>query len=583
MANIFVDETSDKLALGAGMEDAGTFNSDVFIGGSALAIGDGSVSLSFHGTSAVFYGLVSGETVDAKGPDIGIIVNIDDRDSFVTNVRQQTAIVPFFTTPTLNEGNHNVTLSTPSNILLDYMVVTAGKTTPLAGEQLIVDDSDPAVKYTGLWTRNQSALFSPTETRLPFGNATQQTTALNASVLFSFTGSAISVVGESNTGPGALGLQFTFDGVVFPVVRFAPLAVPNTNFKWYAGSFTPGNHTIQIQVAEAPAGAAFVLDYFMYTPSFASLADQSGSANRAGATGTASDPAATATGGPPSRSGATGSGSGRVAFIGIVFGVVLGVISLLVIASIVACRMKRSRARKQKRQEDPVIVPFKAMFPSHKENASAATSTSTVQTQQQNLPEPTPEFSAQEKRSPSMQKGSRSRSRSRAQDEGAEGSGSGSASGSTSVRRDRPALTLERIPTSHTTSPANTSASAGASAKTSAGTSSQPSASSSSAGPPRRGRERSGSGGTRTRSGGGRSGSGSGMELRRERTRNSTRARGASVDQGNEGAGTSAGGLPAGMGGGVGVGVLDVGDRDSRWDMRSITSSTVPPPYEPRE
>jgi hypothetical protein len=70
------------------------------------------------------------------------------------NVRQ------WYQSPTLREGQHNITVSHTPAVSVDYAVVTAGQNTPLLGQVLIVDDGDSAITYGGSWTRNTNTFSS---------------------------------------------------------------------------------------------------------------------------------------------------------------------------------------------------------------------------------------------------------------------------------------------------------------------------------------------------------------------------------------------------------------------------------------
>jgi hypothetical protein len=96
----------------------------------------------------------------------------------------------WYQSPTLPEGQHNITITHIASTSVDYAVVNAGQTTPLLGQVLIIDDNDPSITYGGSWTRNTS-MFSTSYDPfigLPFGNATHQTTSTGASATFSFIG-----------------------------------------------------------------------------------------------------------------------------------------------------------------------------------------------------------------------------------------------------------------------------------------------------------------------------------------------------------------------------------------------------------
>lgn len=76
------------------------------------------------------------------------------------------------------------------------MVITAGPTTPLSGQRLIVDDIDSEIVYSGNWTTlkgRYTSNTSPTE-GLPYGNSTHQATSAGQTATFQFSGEALGPV-----------------------------------------------------------------------------------------------------------------------------------------------------------------------------------------------------------------------------------------------------------------------------------------------------------------------------------------------------------------------------------------------------
>lgn len=99
----------------------------------------------------------------------------------------------WYRSPILSDSSalHNITINHIAGTSVDLIVTTAGQSTPLSGEKLIVDDDDLAsIKYDGDWTQN-GALFTANDdpkTGLPYGNSTHDTTTPGASATFQFSG-----------------------------------------------------------------------------------------------------------------------------------------------------------------------------------------------------------------------------------------------------------------------------------------------------------------------------------------------------------------------------------------------------------
>ncbi len=60
--------------------------------------------------------------------------------------------------PTLEEGNHTITLSELDNIDVDYAIVAVGNQTTVQGKDILVDDTSNAIAWTGDWQTNTSTL-----------------------------------------------------------------------------------------------------------------------------------------------------------------------------------------------------------------------------------------------------------------------------------------------------------------------------------------------------------------------------------------------------------------------------------------
>ena len=95
----------------------------------------------------------------------------------------------WYQSPTLPDAKHNITITHMARTSVDFVVITADQNTPLSGETLIVDDTDPSMTYEGDWTQNKS-LFNSVGPPIgvPFQNSTHQTASVNASAIFQFSG-----------------------------------------------------------------------------------------------------------------------------------------------------------------------------------------------------------------------------------------------------------------------------------------------------------------------------------------------------------------------------------------------------------
>lgn len=98
----------------------------------------------------------------------------------------------WYQSPNLSDSSalHNITINHIAGTSVDLIVTTAGQSTPLSGEKLIVDDEDPSIKYDGDWIQNGAPFTANDDpkTGLPYGNSTHDTTTPGALATFRFSG-----------------------------------------------------------------------------------------------------------------------------------------------------------------------------------------------------------------------------------------------------------------------------------------------------------------------------------------------------------------------------------------------------------
>ncbi|KAG6872819.1 hypothetical protein C0995_006301 [Termitomyces sp. Mi166 len=160
---------------------------------------------------------------------------------------------------------------------IDYATVAAGENTPLLGEYLIVDDSDPSVIFEGNWASNTGLISKGMNSIRAYGNSTRQTSSLGTSVFVY----GVNIIQDSGFGGSQLTINHTLDGITTQSVYPADSSLyGSNNFEWFnAQGLSPINHTLTMAVTTPVFGAIFSLDYIIYAPSFASLPPPTHSTN----------------------------------------------------------------------------------------------------------------------------------------------------------------------------------------------------------------------------------------------------------------------------------------------------------------
>ncbi|KAG6901337.1 hypothetical protein C0995_013425 [Termitomyces sp. Mi166 len=277
-----------------------------------------------EGVAAAFYGIKERDSLDPI-PTLGTIL-VDGKAYNAPDRKQFTS--PYFSTPTLPDGQHDVTFKGDFPLILDYAVVTASNTTSLSGERLIVDDGDASLTYSGNWIRNNSGVWIDDSFSLPSGGAVHQTQDPMASLTFTFSGTSVSVYGIFDEQLPALYSIFTLDGKDDTVNSYEPPPGTSMNVLWYAcDSLVPGNHTLSILFNSTSSGY-FALDFITYIPSFPSLAALQGNPTNVVSSSTPS-PTAEPSPNPSSTMGSSGSSKSHMAvLIGAPVGGVVGILLL---------------------------------------------------------------------------------------------------------------------------------------------------------------------------------------------------------------------------------------------------------------
>jgi len=96
----------------------------------------------------------------------------------------------WYQSPTLSGGKHTIHVDGVAGTSLDYATITVDQNTSLSGKKIIVDNDDPAVHYSGNWTRNTSKSVSGDISlkAFPFRNSTHRSTTPGDTITFLFSG-----------------------------------------------------------------------------------------------------------------------------------------------------------------------------------------------------------------------------------------------------------------------------------------------------------------------------------------------------------------------------------------------------------
>ncbi|KAJ6457848.1 hypothetical protein C8R47DRAFT_168459 [Mycena vitilis] len=268
-------------------------------------------------------------------------------------------------------------LSNANGITIDYALVTAGNTTNLQGQTIIVDDASPEVLWNGNWTAHDNFTLPitgfipspedyergnrPHETKgfpvnvSSYANTIHQGSNAGDSFTFQFDGTSLLISGitPSSVADGwLLHMDFTLDGNTTTKV-FTPETTDNDvkpNFVYFDVRLdaATGNHTLVARIsgiAGSPLPAARI-DYITYSPSFVTIADKPKfPALAPSAAGRSS--ASTSTETPLSTSSAAMASIRHRRSVGAIIGGVLGGCLLITLLAGTFYVVRRRRARRR--------------------------------------------------------------------------------------------------------------------------------------------------------------------------------------------------------------------------------------------
>ena len=159
--------------------------------------------------------------------------------------------------PLRGSDRHTVEITPVSGrFVVDYILINPSTrySGSFSGENMILDDQDSMLKYTGEWTKSSG---DPSWTTVPFGGTCTGTKNQNATLSLLFEGSSISVYGLLNQQAGTLSASFSVDGGNI-TQNYRPFDGSQTvspsswkfNERFFHQDLSPGQHTLLIKVDE---------------------------------------------------------------------------------------------------------------------------------------------------------------------------------------------------------------------------------------------------------------------------------------------------------------------------------------------
>ncbi|KAJ6559170.1 hypothetical protein DFH09DRAFT_1162112 [Mycena vulgaris] len=180
----------------------------------------------------------------------------------------------YFESPILEDGLHTVVYAAGAMSLyptFDYLTVTAGSTTQLLGQTVIVDDSEIA-EYSGQWSTQSLTQLPLARSSAIYRNTTHWTSTVGDNFTFQFNGNSVAVYGVlpnllNNTDSGNSSAAYIVDGV--PTVVSLPSGSnqvqPMTEF--FHVELEAGMHTLVFNLTEVAPSHVIGIDFVVYNSS----------------------------------------------------------------------------------------------------------------------------------------------------------------------------------------------------------------------------------------------------------------------------------------------------------------------------
>jgi len=212
----------------------------------------------------------------------------------------------------------------------DYLTVTAGPSTSLNGQDIVVDDQDSAMTFSGNWRTSPPVDLQFDPSTSLYQNTTHWTSSVGDTVRFQFLGSSISVYGilANISSLGNITASYSIDGNVTTrslgkgTFEFLPM------IELFRADVASGNHTLVMNVTDIAPSQSLGVDFITY--------DSAWTTNPAAAAATGAN--------KPTMNSGTPNWAPRV---GLIVGVVAGTALLL---GGLAIWWQRQRLRRTKHQ-----------------------------------------------------------------------------------------------------------------------------------------------------------------------------------------------------------------------------------------
>ncbi|KAK0501863.1 hypothetical protein EDD18DRAFT_1347927 [Armillaria luteobubalina] len=227
----------------------------------------GSFSVTFEGSVIAFTGNTPVSTQKQT-----FSVSIDDAYTYVASYPFTHTYMQWYTSPTLEEGTHTITLTEMEGIDVDYALIDASNQTAVLGKNILVDSTSDDIAWIGDWQTNTSTLTYTNDLHVvnyPLGNSTKDSRIVGNSFSFKFSGTTVSVFGiQRNSINGSISSDFRVDGgkaTTFSTTSASSGGDLANTILFSSQSLDFGIHVLVMNITTVTGDQSLKLDYITYS------------------------------------------------------------------------------------------------------------------------------------------------------------------------------------------------------------------------------------------------------------------------------------------------------------------------------
>ncbi|KAH9487224.1 hypothetical protein JR316_0001293 [Psilocybe cubensis] len=225
-----------------------------------------SLAFTFDGTGVALYGgPISNSAAFTYSVDNGTALQ-----AIINSNAIGKAGANFWSVQGLTSGQHTLQVTpTAGQFSLDYLTYIPGSSTSTLSSNLILDDADKSVQFSGNWTKSAPSM----QNGVPYQGTVTGSSTVGDTMKVQFVGSSVTVYGLLQQVSGKLSATFSVDGG--QTSTYAPFGQDGNDDDdddnpWlfsqqlYQQNLSPGTHTLLVTVTQTSGSQALWIDSMVF-------------------------------------------------------------------------------------------------------------------------------------------------------------------------------------------------------------------------------------------------------------------------------------------------------------------------------